>query len=431
MILALNHQQRLSGSKKLVYFFGFILLLVAACSPKTIPVKKAPGETTVLKPSVQKPEAKVQPEKPNVQPPVKPEARLEMQISMLLPFDLDNVNYKTASLSDLKKSEIAIDFYQGFKMGLDSVAHQKGAKNFKLNVIDSQDDPTRLVALANRGDVKASDLIIGPIFPTGVKAFSVYSKNRKTPMVSPLAASDPTNFNNPYLISFNSSLDQHAYKAAEFVKTDLRPKKVILIRSGQADEFKYAIPFKKGMDSLAKGVPFTEIGIKAVGYENIYKSLSSLGLNVIVLPATDRIFLLTILPELEKLTANYQIAIIGHPGWERSTFLNTNQLELLNTYITSAYQIDYKLERVATFLKYYRSKYSLEPSEYAFKGFDIGFYLGNLMNKYGKDYFAELKNLNSDGIHNNFKFLKDVRYGYYNVGLMVMKYRFNELEIVK
>jgi hypothetical protein len=53
------------------------------------------------------------------------------------------------------------------------------------------------------------------------------------------------------------------------------------------------------------------------------------------------------------------------------------------------------------------------------------------MNKYGKDYFAELKNLNSDGIHNNFKFLKDVRYGYYNVGLMVMKYRFNELEIVK
>jgi hypothetical protein len=278
--------------------------------------------------------------------------------------------------------------------------------------------------------VRSSDLIIGPIFPNGIKQFATYSKSRKTPMVSPLAASDPSNYNNPYLISFNSAIDQHAFKAAEFVKTDLRPKKVILIRSGQADEYKYAVPFKKGMDSLAKGIPFAEIGIKSVGYPNIYKSLSPVGLNVIVLPATDRIFLLTILPELEKLTANYQIAIIGHPGWGKASFLNNNQLELLNTYITSAYQVDYKSARVANFLKYYRSKYSLEPSEYAFKGFDIGFYLGNLMNKYGKDYFAEVRNISFNGIHNNFKFLNDIRYGYYNIGLMVMKYRFNELEIV-
>jgi hypothetical protein len=422
MILAQNHQQQLSGSKKLIYFFSFIFLTLAACSPKTVPVKKTPEQPTTNQPAEEKPAVKEQ--------PAKPETKMEVQISMLLPFDLDNVNYRTATLLDLKKSEIAIDFYQGFKMGLDSVAHQKGAINFKLNVLDSQDDPTRLAALANREEVRSSDLIIGPIFPNGIKQFATYSKSRKTPMVSPLAASDPSNYNNPYLISFNSAIDQHAFKAAEFVKTDLRPKKVILIRSGQADEYKYAVPFKKGMDSLAKGIPFAEIGIKSVGYPNIYKSLSPVGLNVIVLPATDRIFLLTILPELEKLTANYQIAIIGHPGWGKASFLNNNQLELLNTYITSAYQVDYKSARVANFLKYYRSKYSLEPSEYAFKGFDIGFYLGNLMNKYGKDYFAEVRNISSNGIHNNFKFLKDIRYGYYNIGLMVMKYRFNELEIV-
>jgi ABC-type branched-subunit amino acid transport system substrate-binding protein len=423
MILAQNHQQPLSGSKKFVYFLILCEFCITACSPKTAPVQKTPVETTVLQPKVEQSTAKEQ--------TVKPEVKLEMQISMLLPFDLDHVDYKTASLSDLNKSEIAIDFYQGFKMGLDSVAHQKGSINFKLNVIDSQDDPAKLAAIANRDDVKASDLIIGPIFPSGIKQFSIYAKNRKMPMVSPLAASDPANFNNSFLVSFNSSLDQHAFKAAEFVKTDLHPKKVILIRSGQADEYKYAVPFKKGMDSLAKGIPFTEIGIKAVGYPNIYKSLSPIGLNVIVLPATDRIFLLTILPELEKLKANYQIAVIGHPGWEKANFLNNNQLELLNTYITSSYQIDYKSSRVANFLKYYRAKYSLEPSEYAFKGFDIGYYLGNLMNKYGKDYFTEFKNLNADGIHSNFRFLKDDRYGYYNVGLMVMKYRFNELEIVK
>ena len=126
MILAQNHQQPLSGSKKFVYFLIICAFCVAACSPKTVPVQKAPTETTVLQPKEEEPIVKAE--------PVKPEVKLEMQISMLLPFDLDHVDYKTASLSDLNKSEIAIDFYQGFKMVFlhfsNNVRIHFGAKHF-------------------------------------------------------------------------------------------------------------------------------------------------------------------------------------------------------------------------------------------------------------------------------------------------------------
>ncbi|WP_240534785.1 type 1 periplasmic-binding domain-containing protein [Pedobacter aquae] len=154
-----------------------------------------------------------------------------------------------------------------------------------------------------------------------------------------------------------------------------------MIRSGQADEFKFAVPFKKYRDSLLKQTTFSEIGIKAIGYEHVYKHLNPVGLNVVVLPATDRNFLLSITKELLKLSSNFQIAVIGHPGWEKLQFLDAATMQKLNTHITSSYKVDYKTPRVEHFLAKYRAKYSLEPSEYAIKGFDIAYYFASLMNK--------------------------------------------------
>ncbi len=422
MISVQNRLQRLSGNK--IIFFVIGLMFLSACSPKTVPTTRRTPE-----PSPKEKPVKEEPVKELQKPVEKVDEHPEMIISLLLPFELNSIDYHSASANDLRKAEIGIDFYQGFKMALDSIAHHSDAK-FRLQVYDSKDDPSQVGTLASKDGVRKSALIVGPIFPNGIKAFSYYSKALEQPMVSPLAASDPELFKNPYLISINNSLEQHTYKAVNFIKTQLKPKKVILVRSGQSDEYKYAVPFKKGMDSLAKGLPFSEIGIKAVGYEHVYKSLNPTGLNVIVLPATDRFFLMAILKKLDELSSTYQIAVIGHPGWEKAAFLDFNQLERLNTYITSAYQVDYKSARNADFVKYYRSNYSLEPSEYAFKGFDIGYYFGMLMEKYNKNFLKEMTKQPFDGIHNDFNFSKNDQFGYYNTSLMVLKYQYGELKKV-
>lgn len=412
MISALNRLLPLSGNKCLI-LLG--MLFLAACSPKVVPEKKprptpAPDREIKEKPVLQQlPEAKENDNKEKV-------------ISLVLPFELTSINYKTAALKDLAKAEIAIDFYQGFKMGVDSVAHTIGG-NFKLQVYDSKDDPTNIAILASKAGIKNSDLIVGPVFPNGIKAFATYSKAMKKMVVSPLAASDPETFNNPYLITINNSLDQHTYRALSFIKEELRPKKIVLIRSGQADEYKYAVPFKKGLDSLAKGIAFSEIGIKAVGYENVYKSLNPTGLNVIVLPSTDRNFLLAMTKQIEKLTSNFQIAVVGHPAWEKAQFLDANVMESLNAYITSSYKINYKTPRVEQFIRNYRNNFQLEPGEYAFKGFDIGYYFAQLMVDKNNDLSKALLKQNFDGIHNDFSFKRDLKYGFYNNSLMILKYQ--------
>lgn len=400
-------------------------MFLAACSPKTLPEKRSPVTPSPDRPVKDRPVANDRPEVAE-----KKEVKPEMVISLVLPFDLTSVNYRTAGAKDLAKAEIAIDFYQGFKMALDSVANNSDT-HFKLQVYDSKDDPSNIAILASKAGIKNSDLIVGPVFPNGINSFTTYSKSMKKLTVSPLAAADPETFNNPYLVSINNSLDQHVNKALSFIKSDLKPKKIVLIRSGQADEYKYAVPFKKNLDSLAKGIAFTEIGIKSVGYENVYKSLSPVGLNVIVLPATDRNFLLSITKELNKLTSNFNIAVIGHPVWDKLQFLEGSVMEKLNAHITSSYKIEYKTSRTEHFIQNYRANFNLEPGEFAFKGFDTGYYFAQLMEKKGKEFESVVTKESFDGLHNSFSFIKDKRFGYYNNSLMILKYQDFQLVKVK
>lgn len=342
-------------------------------------------------------------------------------ISLILPFKLNEINYKTANLKEIEKISLALDYYQGFKMGLDSVAAMY-ATNFKLQVIDGKDDENEIKHLSYNENIKKSDLIVGPVYPNTLKIFSDGIINQKISLVSPLAPTVNNLLNNPNLIVINNSLNQHAYVAAEFIKKKIGAKKIILVRSGQAEESKYAIAFKKGVDSLAKGIPFSEIGIKAIGYSNVFKYLNPKAMNTIVLPSTDKLFLSTMLKELEKLSKNYQISVIGHPNWEKVYSLNVETLQNVNAYITSSYYINYQDLNVKQFILNYRKSFNLEPSEYAFKAFDTAFYLGYLFTKEGKNFKGSLLYNDYEGLHNPFHFSYHPLFGYSNKHVMVLKY---------
>ena len=116
-----------------------ICLAVYACSPKVKPV--------VNKPVVPKNEPQ------NVAKPVK--KFTEASISLMLPFKLNQLNLKTATKAQVENADMAIDFYQGVKMGIDSASNL--GLNFKLNVFDSRDDNAYLATVLKRDALKQSN----------------------------------------------------------------------------------------------------------------------------------------------------------------------------------------------------------------------------------------------------------------------------------
>lgn len=389
-----------------------LLALLAGCSPKTVPVKKPVPPPVVITPAP-----------PKVEAPVK---KRMSTMALVLPFQLDKITSKTIQQKDVTRSALALDFYQGFKMALDSLA-QKG-HDFKLEVLDNRDNVARNVALTKVAGVRSSDIIIGPVFPDGIKVFSDSPDLKDKVQVSPLAAAMPTTFHNPKLVTLNNSIDQHAWKLADFINKHYRPSTVniILLNPRKADDETFAAFVRKQLTVVSAGkLSYTEVATAAAAESK----LSPTKTNVVIFSSDNPSFVLSSVGKLYLKRQTNKIEVYGHPNWAKIKNLEAEKLQALNTRITSSYFINTKSPAVKSFVAAYKLRYQLEPSEFAYKGFDTGYLFGSLLARYGKDYSKHLKDFKYDGLHNDFRFAYDPAVGYTNKNVMVLRYSGFELRV--
>ena len=413
MISAQNRLLPLSGSRWLL-FIG-IAILATACSPKTRPV------TTPV--SHEPATVKTAPEKaPDVKSTPRPAA-----ISMLLPFDLDNLSPGLQYTgTTLQRAILSLDYYQGFKLALDSLTGQ--GYNYKLQVFDTKEQPAQAHSLAYNQFVRSSDLIIGPVFPDDMLAFTSALTGINRPVVSPLSPASPSTIKNQSLITVATPLEYHALFTAKYIIQKINPKKIFILKSGYSDENNYILPFKKTIDSLSKGKTRIIAATIVRGRLNgLIPQLSTTGENIFLVPSTNQAFLMVTLRALDTLAKKYKVTLFGHPSWGKFTYLNTEVLQRLNTHITSSDKADYKSAAVMAFARVYRKTYHAEPSEYALIGFDEGFYFGGLLGA-NKDGLKKLSDNDFTGLLNNFHFIKKPGIGWINTHVNVWQYNNFELK---
>jgi ABC-type branched-subunit amino acid transport system substrate-binding protein len=412
MILVPNRLLQLNGNKLLILIFIFFL---AACSKKTAPVAEVPK-----KPAPEKSEP-AKAEEPKVVAP--------HSLALLLPFNLDKINIKAADLKDIKKADLAIEFYQGFKLALDSLSSE--GYNFKLQLFDSQEDELQIVNLARAKSVLTNDLIIGPIFPESIKTFSEFADLGNKLQVSPLAASDPAQFKNSKLVSLTNHIDQHSRKVADFINLNYKPAnvQVVLINTRSNDDEKFAGPFKEFLQKLSNGSFEIIERPNSIGLEEY---LSTSKINLVIISSDKRDFVLPTIDRLYKVSqAGSKIEVFGHPNWVKAQFLNPEKMQWLNTRVTSSYYVNYKSKKVKSFVARYRDEFGSDPSEFSFKGFDTGYFFGKLLARYGNQYTSHLTDSEYEGLHNKFRFVHDKTSGYLNDELLMLKYQGFELQLEK
>jgi ABC-type branched-subunit amino acid transport system substrate-binding protein len=413
MILVPNRLRLLSGNNLLIILT--MLILFSACSKKIA----APKQIDVPSPAEIDKQKEIVPAK----------EKTDHSIALLLPFELNSINLKTAGRKEVAKAELAIDFYQGFNLALDSLS--ASGHNFKLQVFDTQNQETRVVNLAMANSVRSSDLIVGPVFPEAIKTFADFSELVGTLQISPLAASMPSEFNNPGLVTVNNTINQHGRKIAEFIHKNYRPEMVhiVLINTQKTDDAKLSSFFKSSLNQLSGGKFRITERPNAIAIESYLDPSKN---NLVIISSSDRLFLLPAIDKLYKLVSQkYRIELFGHPNWLKAKYLSQEKMQVLKSRISTSYYVNYQSQNVKNFIARYRDEYGIEPSEYSFKGFDIGFYFGGLLVKYGKDYANHLDDTMYQGLHTNFKFSKDPKFGFINNELIMLRYNNFELQPVK
>ena len=419
MISVPNRLQPLSGNRW--FLFLMIGLIAAACSPKLQPVTVQPIKKELEKPVVKNPEKKVE----------APSGPKTSTISLLLPFGLDHLAASSPyTYVSLKKANLAVDYYQGFKLALDSLSSQ--GYNYRLQVFDTHDEAKMDRGLARKPTVRSSDLIVGPVFPEGMKVFSGEFANTEKPIVSPLSAVSPATYKKPNLITMAPPLEFHALAAARYIDERIKPKKIFILRSGFSEENEYLLPFKKAIDSLSnKQTKIISITVIHGALGALIPQLSTDQTNVFIVAATNQHFLTVTLHALDTLNYKYPVTLFGHPDWKKFSFLNINVLQHLNTHITSAGEVNYKAANTIAFINAFRKVYLTEPSDYAIKGFDEGWYFGQMLARGDLIQSGQIELSDFTGLHNSFHFEKKPGLGWVNAHVDLLKYINFELKRVE
>ncbi|KGE12770.1 ABC transporter substrate-binding protein [Sphingobacterium deserti] len=426
MISVQNHQQRLSGNK-LLLALG-IALSLSACSPK-VGVLKSPdhrggnvgsGTTAGDKSGTSKPgetrDASGE----------KGKRAIDNSIALVLPFQLDRLNPNAVSKEDIKRSSIALDFYQGFQLGLDELA--KNGKSFALNVIDSRDSEGQSMNIAQSQEIADATLIVGPVYPKEIKIFGSNLPKNNVLQINPLAASKASDFNLSNLVSLTPSIDMHMKATANKLAREYSGGDVIIIYNTSDNDGRQ---FLSGFISEVRRLkPSAQVkSVSSIAQFN--EALIMSGTNFVVTGTTDKFQLRTLLNNLDAKASEsfYSFNLYGHPLWDRIDFSMYANFSNYNPIISTESHLKGWTSAVKTFKDLYYSLYGVNPSDYSYKGYDAAKYFGGLLAKYGSNYREHLTTDSFDGLFSTYQFDHSETSGFVNNAVSFKVYRDSSFQL--
>lgn len=423
MILVQNRLQQLSGNKILVALA--CTLTLGACSPK-VGVLRSPDQRGTVGTTVT-PENKADSSK-KTEETIEKEVDLNIQnkIALVLPFQLDKLNPSSVRKEDIQRSALALDFYQGFQLGLDELAEQGTV--FGLNVIDSKDDPTTSFSIAKSTDVADASLIVGPVYPKEIQAFGASNVGKNTLQINPLAATKASTFRLPNLVSLTPSIDVHMKATAERIGREFRSGDIVIIYNTSDNNSRQ---FLEGLTGELKKANNSISLVSVSSVSQLNDQLSTTGANLIVAGTTDKFQLRTFLDDLEKKAAEnfYTFKLFGHPLWDRIDFSMYSNFASYNPTITSEGHLKLWSSDAKKIKEKYYSIYGVNPSDLSFKGYDAAKYFGKLLAKYGTEHATKVVDETYKGIFSSYKFEFNENEGFVNQSVSFKTYSGSGFEL--
>lgn len=427
MISAQNHQQQLSGNNlKNIYRGTFAalclgaVLAVSSCSPKTTGgVLKNPNvygntgnNTGKEKPGDEKKEDTKKEDAVKA-------AEQSKNIALLLPFQLNMIANQNVVEADVKRSALALDFYQGFQLGVNEASKKPG--DFNLKVMDTQDNEMKNLTIAASKEVENANLIVGPVYPKEIRSFAKGNKNNKVLQVNPLAATMPTEFNIANLVSLTPPIRIHMRAIVGEMMKNYRDGDVIIVFDARDNDHRN---FIAGFDEEVKKInPIAKI-VHVTSVAQLGQTIPEMGTALVISGTTEKTQLRSLINSLDsKVGSGSLIRLYGHPLWSRIDFRPYDNFYRMDPTITSESHLKVWSTEVQNFQRNYKSMFKVDPSDYAYKGFDAGKYFATLLNKYGPSYAEKVVDEKYAGIFSDYQFNYNPTWGYVNQAVKIRTYR--------
>ncbi len=322
-------------------------------------------------------------------------------ITLMLPLYLDRnaAHLSKGSLTSprdiLPKTKIALDFYMGFLVAVDSL--EKAGVKLNVQVLDTRGDSATVANLLRDKNVADADLIIGPFFSRAIPPVADFAKQHKIHQVLPFSASNRVLFDNPYVSKFVASNAILVDGTMQYVKDRYQGKNIVLIKSTYSKD-KYAYQRAKEFLDENKMV-YTEKPLSTGDMRSYFKKDE---VNVVLAPSSNQIFATNIFVGLNKTLNKFGykdstvIHLFGTDNWERFDGIKMKYKTRMNFHYASPIYVDWNNIKVQKAIKQYRTKFETDPTEYALHGLDLSmFYLSGLK-LFGTGFYQYFNNIDND-----------------------------------
>lgn len=365
----------------------------------------------------------------------KGEVKDEYNIAFFLPFhaneaneiDIEAIIKGDAQLPN--KSSIALQFYEGALLAIDSLKKQK--LNAKIFVYDIDDqDSLNILNILKKPELKEMHLMIGPLYGSSFMPVAKFAKDHSIPIVSPFTQINKVLFDNLYVCKVLPSNAMQVEQMAHFVIDTFQKQNIILVNNGNPKEVSFYNVFKNiANKALIKAGYKAADSLKEVrSSASIENMLSSSKLNVIVLPSNNQSYVTEFISKLNPLADKYKIVLLGLQSWINYDNLDFDYLNKLSVHIPSNNYIDYQNQVTRNFINTFYERFKTDPELYSYQGYDIAYYFISALQKYGTGFLNNIVDYKYQGIETNFNFMQyPLDSGFENKFVYILKYQDNKL----
>ncbi len=351
-----------------------------------------------------------------------------IDVALMLPFYVNKNGSIINNPSKIKKeieadlyskSEIALGFYNGALMAIDSL--KKMGLSVRLRVYDTQRDLNVVKKIMAENDFSKMDVVIGPLYTENVEYVADALKYDNVLVVSPL--SKQLNIDDRFnLVQAMPTKYTTKNKILQKIVSESNESTNVVIFGGRSDvssvEFvKTRLASKIGSDKVKTHIARDNLVARSTVYSLLHKNKD----NVVIIDSDNKVLITDVITAMNQLsgTMSNKAYLLGD-----AKALEQLEVSYLNN-ISLTYPSDYLTlgdgSKLKKFDADFKNKFKYYPTLFSYRGFDVTY---DILLSLGSNDNSEVGLLHKTrrGVKGKFKFVRKPFGGYYNVGVFLVRY---------
>jgi LysM repeat protein len=346
-------------------------------------------------------------------------------IALFLPFDVE----KLEEVEDFGENQIALEYYLGFKMAIDSL--RKFGANIELKIYDTEKNADKVRRLLYRPEMSEVDFLVGPMYKSCLEVALPFALSRNLNVLCPVPQSAEIADQFPNLILTQATKQSQFSKLCSLIKLKNPSARMISIGHKDKLDMTFVNMFHGNTyeeNNLLTDTVWHYVVDEQVEEKELEYYLAEKKANVVFVASEEVGFVSEVLTALNGMR-DYDIKVIGFESWEKFNRIETEYKNNTSLTIPSNFYVDYEAPNTKLFLGNFYSKFGKEPNKFGVMGYDQGFFFGKGLYTYGFGFFDGFQKVFFDPIGSKYLFEQsNLDNGFKNKSSFVLTYKDFELK---